>query len=394
MTDRGRRSTGWSLLAELAVLAVAVLIAFEVGSRSTASDRAAAARPAPDTPLGLPESPDRLAGRPGWTQPAKVVVQDFWPGRTRDLGRAAPGLELVVVESDSALAAEAEDADAVMGSLTPEAFRRARKLRWVQLPAAGVERYLAIPGVKESDVVLSNAQRIFAEGGAEHVMAMVLALTRRLDRALALQRDGRWEPEPLTGPTPYSGKGSELQELHGKTMLVAGLGGIGTEVARLAKGFGMRVLATRGSGRSGPAFVDYVGLPDELPRLVAEADVIVDCLPLTPATVSVFDEALLSRVKRGAWFVNVGRGKTVDTEALVRALQDGQLAGAGLDVTEPEPLPAAHPLWAMPNVIVTPHVGGDSDGHMERMWRLFEENLRRFAAGDRLLSVVDKRRGY
>jgi len=140
--------------------------------------------------------------------------------------------------------------------------------------------------------------------------------------------------------------------------------------------------------------VDYVGLSEELPKLAAEADVIVDCLPLTSATAGLFDQRLFETMKAGAYFVNIGRGGTVVTEALVGALQTHRLGGAGLDVTDPEPLPAESPLWDMPNVIITPHSGGDSDGQQERLWLLFQENLRRFAAGDRLLSVVDKARGY
>jgi phosphoglycerate dehydrogenase-like enzyme len=397
MNERPRRSA-WSVLGELVVLTAAVLVAFEIGSRTAVGSAAAVVSLAvpeePRTTLGLPESATRLADQPGWTRPTKVVVQDFWPGRTHEHSRVAPDIELVVAVSESALVAAAEDADGIMGSLTAAAFERASKLRWAQLPSAGVERYLAIPGLRESGLVVTNAQRIYAEGGAEHVLALVLALSRRLHVALALQRERSWNDEPLTGPAPYIGAGSELVELRGKTMLVAGLGGIGTEVARIAHGIGMRVIATRNSGRTGPPFVDYVGLADELPKLAGDADVIVNTLPHTPSTDQVFNEAFFAASKRGAFFVNVGRGKTVDTDALVRALRDGRLAGAGLDVTDPEPLPVAHPLWGLPNVIITPHVGGDSDGHMERMWLLFEENLRRFASGDRLLSVVDKQRGY
>ncbi len=173
-----------------------------------------------------------------------------------------------------------------------------------------------------------------------------------------------------------------------------GLGGIGTEVARLAHGIGMRVIATRASRREGPPFVNYVGLSSELLTLAAEADVIVNCVPLTPSTENMFDEEFFQATKQTAYFVNIGRGKTVDTAALTRALRDRRLAGAGLDVTEPEPLPPDHELWGLPNVIITPHVGGDSDAHMERIWLLFRENLRRFVAGEPLLSVVNKRRGY
>jgi len=177
-------------------------------------------------------------------------------------------------------------------------------------------------------------------------------------------------------------------------MLVAGLGGIGTETARVANGIGMRVVATRNSSREGPAFVDYVGLSSELDSLAAEADVIVNALPLTSATDQIFDHALFSATKPGAFFISIGRGRTTDTDALVEALRTGHIAGAGLDVTDPEPLPPDHVLWTLPNVIITPHLGGDSDAHMERMWELFRENLRRFAVGEPLLSVVGLDRGY
>ena len=175
---------------------------------------------------------------------------------------------------------------------------------------------------------------------------------------------------------------------------MVGLGGIGTEVARVASGIGMRVIATRGSSRSGPPFVDYVGLSSELLTLAPKADVIVNSVPLTAATEKMFDDGFFEVTKPTAFFVNIGRGRTVDTDALIRALREGRIAGAGLDVTEPEPLPVDHELWGMPNVLITPHLGGDGDGHMERMWLLFRENLRRFVNGEPLLSVVDKRRGY
>ena len=298
--------------------------------------------------LGLREGASPTASSPGWTGPTKVVVADFWPGRTEQLALVAPGVEVVVAASPEEATALAQNADAVLGWLTPEIFNGSPNLRWVQLNAAGVETYVTIPGFAESDVVLSNAQRIFGPGGAEHVLGMVLALSRRLHTALVLQQEHRWDITPLTGPTPYTGAGSELLELRGRTLLVVGLGGIGTEVARVASGIGMRVIATRGSSRSGPPFVDYVGLSSELLELTPEADVIVDAVPLTSTTERMFDDAFFAATKPEAIFVNIGRGRTVDTDALMRALREGRIAGAGLDVTEPEPLPADHELWTCP----------------------------------------------
>jgi len=346
--------------------------------------------------LGFREGGSPTAQSPEWTEPRSVVVADLWPGRTAQIGLAAPNLEVFVADDPEHAAdlVESEDADAILGWLTPEILERGESLRWVSLFSAGVESYLGLPGFAESDIVLTNGQRIYANGGAEHVLGMVLALSRRLNTAVRLQSQRRWDNAPLTGPTPITGGGSELGELRGKTILIAGLGGIGTEVARLAHGIGMRVIATRASRREGPPFVEYVGLANELTSLVSEADVIVNCLPLTAETGNVFDEHLFRYTKSTGYLINIGRGKTVDTDALVRALHEGRIAGAGLDVTEPEPLPGTHELWGMSNVIITPHVGGDSERHMERIWLLFRENLRRFAAGEPLLSVVDKRRGY
>jgi phosphoglycerate dehydrogenase-like enzyme len=173
-----------------------------------------------------------------------------------------------------------------------------------------------------------------------------------------------------------------------------GLGGIGTEVARLAHGLGMRVIATRNSSREGPDFVERVGLSDELLAFAAQADVVVTALPLTPQTTKLFDAAFFSAMKPGGYFINVGRGASVVTEDLVAALRDGRLAGAGLDVTDPEPLPPGHALWALPNVLVTPHVSTASDVQDARSVAVLHENLRRYVAGERMLNVVDIARGY
>ena len=177
-------------------------------------------------------------------------------------------------------------------------------------------------------------------------------------------------------------------------MLVVGLGGIGTEVAKRAHALGMTVLATRNSGTDGPDYVAEVGLPDKLLSFAARADVIVSTLPLTPETKGLMNEAFFDAAKRGALFIHVGRGGTVVTGDLVAALKDGRLGGAGLDVTDPEPLPPDHPLWSSPNVIITPHVAAGLEGDEVPRWILARENLRRYAAGGKLLSEVDLKKGY
>jgi phosphoglycerate dehydrogenase-like enzyme len=156
----------------------------------------------------------------------------------------------------------------------------------------------------------------------------------------------------------------------------------------------MRITATRASNKPAPSFVSHVGPPEELMTLLREADVVVNALPLTEETKGVFDARAFAAMKPKALFINVGRGSTVVTAELVRALSEKRLGGAGLDVTDPEPLPAESPLWKMPNVIITPHVSTDSDFGSERHWLIARENLRRYVAGERMLSVVDVKRGY
>jgi phosphoglycerate dehydrogenase-like enzyme len=177
-------------------------------------------------------------------------------------------------------------------------------------------------------------------------------------------------------------------------MLVVGIGGIGSEVAERAHAFGMRVLATRRSDTPAPEFVEKVGKPQDLLTMLPEADVVAICVPLTAETDRMFNAAAFAAMKPGAYLINVSRGRIVDTDALVAALQGRRLAGACLDVTDPEPLPVGHPLWSMPNVLITPHVASDAEVTDERRWTLYRENMRRFGAGEPLLNVVDKRAGY
>jgi phosphoglycerate dehydrogenase-like enzyme len=177
-------------------------------------------------------------------------------------------------------------------------------------------------------------------------------------------------------------------------MFVSGLGGIGTEVARRAHGLGMRVVATRVGGGPQPDFVEYIGQPDELLALARTADVIVSAVPLTPETTDLYEEKFFAALKPTAFFINVARGGSVKTEALMHALNEGRLAGAGLDVVDPEPLPPDHPLWKSPRILFTPHISARSDLPNDARGIVATENLRRFVAGEPLLNVVDLDRGF
>ena len=336
---------------------------------------------------GLREGKSPTKADPDWTPPRKVLWRNYWPERLPLLTLVAPGVEIVPFESSEQAVAHVQDADAVIGTATKDILAAGSHLRWVQVGGAGVERYLAIPQLGSGEVLLTNGQKLASPEIAEHVMALTRALARGLGFAVTAQNRGTWIRSEIGDLAP-------LQRLRGKTLLVVGLGGIGTEVARLASGAEMRVTGIRSSRRSGPPFVDQVGLTEDLAVFAAEADVVVNCLPMTPDTADIFDADLFEVMKPTAFFINVGRGGTVDTEALIVALTTGEIAGAGLDVTDPEPLPADHPLWKAPNLIITPHYAAWSDVGRERRWLLYRENLRRFVAGEPLLSVVDPKRGY
>jgi len=335
--------------------------------------------------LNLKQAPAPVRERPGWRKPQRIVVRADQE-RLAWLQPAAPGVELVAAPTSAAAAELVGDADAAIGFCSESLLTAGKALRWIQLPYAGAERCLRIPAIAEGDILVTNAQRVYGPEIAEHTMAMLLSFSRGLYRYRDTQDARRWE----RGLVPEE----KLWELTGKTMLVVGLGGIGTEVARRAHAFGMEVIATRNSRREGPPYVSYVGLADELMTLTPRADVIVNAAPLTAATTDLFDEGFFSAMKPTAYFINVGRGRSVVTADLIQALEQGDIAGAGLDVTEPEPLPADHPLWTAPNVIITPHVAAGSDRRIERLWIVMRENLRRYVAGEPMLSVVSVERGY
>jgi phosphoglycerate dehydrogenase-like enzyme len=281
---------------------------------------------------------------------------------------------------------QAGPAGAIIGFCNHDLMEAAPHASWVQIYSAGADRCVTSPKFVSGEVVLTNMQKMSSPVIAEHAIAMTLALLRKLPAFMEDRKSGEWNrSEPYT---------RGMTTAHGKTMLVLGLGGIGTEIARRGAALGMRIIATRNSSREGPDFVDYVGLSDEMLTLAKEADVIVNALPLTDKTRGLLGEEFFAAVQsRAPYFINVGRGATVDTDALLAALRDGRLAGAGLDVTDPEPLPPEHGLWQADNVIITPHVSATgSDRTRHRL--LVIENIRRYLAGDALLNVVDAGRGY
>jgi phosphoglycerate dehydrogenase-like enzyme len=337
--------------------------------------------------LGLRESATPVRAMPGWREPRKVVVFLDDPERLPTLQAAAPGVDIVVVDSAEQAAQAVVDAQALLGSCDESIVSRGPQLHWIQVYSAGVDRCVGNPSLRTGGKVLTNGQKIGSPALAEHAIAMMMALVRALDVYHANQLDGSWQRD-------VGMDRAEFLELEGRTVLVVGLGGIGMQTARRAHGLGMRVLATRGSRREGPAYVDYVGLAGETLELARQADVVINTAPLTEETRGMFDAAFFKAMKPTAYFVSVGRGASTVTDDLIAALNAGEIAGAGLDVTDPEPLPAGHPLWTTPRVLISPHTAGRSDKSSERLFLLVAENLRRYVAGDPLLSVVDIERGY
>ena len=321
---------------------------------------------------------------PGWRPPDRIIVRSV-DDVVGDLRAEFPGVEFVVVDSQAAAIAEAAEADAIIGYCSQDLLVAAPQATWVQLSSAGAERCVGVDPVQEGRIVLTNMQKMSSPVLGEHAVAMVMSLARGLVPHAKLMASGEWrQRDPLT---------ATIRSVMDKNLLVVGLGGIGTEVARRASALGMRVTATRRSSREGPDFVSYVGLSEELFELAKEADFIVNTLPLTDETRGLFDAGFFATAKRGAYFVSVGRGGSTVTADLVAAIESGQIAGAGLDVTDPEPLPADHPLWRMENVIITPHIAW-AGGSSERGDALIRENIRRFIRGDSLYNVVDPEEGY
>ena len=257
--------------------------------------------------------------------------------------------------------------------------------RWVQLPFAGIESFFAA-GVIDPDRTWTCAKGIYGPATAEHALALMLMAARRLHvHAVATS----WASEARVG----SGFGVAERRLAGATVLIVGTGGIGRSLAGMLRPLGPRVLASNRSGsslRGAERTVPADGLADVLP----EADFVVLAAALTPETRHMIDARHLEAMKPGAWLVNVARGGLVDTDALVEALQTGSIGGAALDVTDPEPLPDEHPLWELPNVVVTPHVANTWDMAVPELAGLVGRNVRRFAAGDQLEGVVDPSAGY
>jgi len=333
--------------------------------------------------LNLVEGPSPTRDTPGWTPPRKIVTRTTDEKELTALKRVAPHVEIVSVRSNREMLQAIADADGAEEPIPREIFASAKKLRWVHSRSAGVEDVL-FPDFVQSDVILTNGKATHGATIADHVLGFMLLFSKGLAAQYREQLQGRWRHVSLP----------PQQTLEGQTLLILGLGGIGRETARRAAGFGMKILAVDYNRGDKPHYVTYIGLPDELHGLLPRADFVLSTVPLTTQTFRYFDKDCFAKMKPSAYFINVGRGQTVNQEDLVEALKNQRIAGAALDVTDPEPLPPDHPLWTMDNVIITPHMSGRTVQTALLRKLLFRENVRRFAHGEPLLNVVDKVKGY
>lgn len=281
------------------------------------------------------------------------------------------------------------DADVVFTiSLRPEQFAIAQNLRWIHAPTAAVHQFL-FPELVNSSVVLTNSREVHGPVVAEHVIALLFALAKKIPQAASLQQKRVWGQENIWN------QGQHPRELAGDTLGLIGVGSIGRRVAQMASALGMHVIAVREHVEKGtPDGVKKVFPASDLDQILGQSDYVVLSAPLTPATRKLMNAARLAQMKSTAYLINVGRGAQVDETALAEVLRDYRIAGAALDVFEREPLPADSPLWGLENLLITPHTAGLTDRLWQRHYQFFSENLRRYQAGEPLLYLVDKHKGY
>ena len=271
------------------------------------------------------------------------------------------------------------DADAAYGTVPPELFAHAKKLRWICAARAGLGGDWFYDALVQSDVVVTNMRGSYNEHLSAHAVAFLLAFARRFDHYLPQQQ---WQ------------RGPEMIDLPTKTVLIVGVGGAGSETSKLCAAFGMRVLGADPRVTEPPTGMAELFTPDRLEERLGEADFVIVTTPESRDTLGMFNARLFARMKRGAYFINISRGGCVVTEDLIAALRSGHLAGAGLDVAAPEPLPSDNPLWQMPNVLITPHVAIHGAPYRQKWEEILLENCRRFANHEPLLNVVDKEKWY
>ena len=319
-------------------------------------------------------------------QQKKIVALNANPTLLEELQSATPDARIVPVER-AKMMDEIGDADGYIGEITSAEVRAGKNLKWVGVMAAGVERVLfpadGTSDLRDSNIILTNNKIVQGPEIADHALAMLLMLSRNLYVLYKNDQQQIWNPRSFHGI-----------ELRGKTAVVIGVGGIGTQIALRANAFGMTIIGVDREDKPFLPFVEKVVKPDQLDTVLPQADVVFISVPDTPQSHKMMGASQFALMKKNSYFIAVSRGGIYDMGGLVKALDEKRLAGAGVDVTDPEPLPKEHALWRFENAIITPHIAGRSDQDAGRMVGTIQENIRRFVAGKPLINVVDKKKGY
>ncbi|MFL6447436.1 MAG: D-2-hydroxyacid dehydrogenase [Bryobacteraceae bacterium] len=327
-----------------------------------------------------------LCTLPLLSQTKKILVAYDNPGLIEKLRATGPEVNVVPVTQANVMS-EIADADAFVGEISSAEVRAAKNLKWVAIMSAGVERVLfpadGSDDLRRSNIILTNNKIVQGPEIADHALAMLLMLSRNLYVLYKNDQQQIWDPKSFHGI-----------ELRGKTALVIGLGGVGSQIALRANAFGMTVIGVDPEDKPFLPFVERIVKPDQLDQMIPLADVVFISVPDTPKSHKMIGERQFQLMKKNSYFIAVSRGGIYEMPALVKALDEKRLAGAGVDVTDPEPLPKGHALWQFPNAIVTPHIAGRSDQDAPRMVGTIVENARRFVAGKPMINVVDKQKGY
>lgn len=318
-------------------------------------------------------------------QTLKILAMGVAPEEIREFQAVSNKVRIVPVTKDNVMQ-EIVDADAFIGTITPQMVRAGKKLRWTAIRSAGVETVLHKSGgtdLRDSKIILTNNQIVQGPEIADHALAMLLALTRNIPKFIQMRESGKWV-----------GGREGLLELKDKTAVVIGVGGIGLQIAIRAWAFGMNVVGVDPEDIPMSPFWQKVVKPDQLDEVLPGADAVFISAPHTPLSHKMMGPAQFELMKKDSYFIAVSRGGLYDLPSLVKALDSGRLAGAGVDVTDLEPLPQGNSLWKFSNVIVTPHIAGRSDQDRSRMLGTVKENIKRFGEGKPLINVVDKQKGY
>lgn len=313
----------------------------------------------------------------------KILISSDDSSLHEQVRACSPRIEIFTARQIEERPERLQEVEIAYGWFGAAQIAQAAQLQWLQTGGAGVNGLLT-PELQAGSVVITNASGVHAEPIAEHMFGMLLMHTRRLAEAWDAQKTRQWGGHDF---------GERVDMLAGKTLGVLGVGAIGGHSARVGKAFGMRVIGLRRNGEAHP-FVDQMYAPETRRDFLGECDVVMNSLPLTEKTRGFLSREEFQMMKPGVILVNTGRGATIETSALIAALQEKRVGAALLDVTDPEPLPSDHPLWTMDNVFITPHYSGSHPAYDARANQIFLDNLRRYLAGEPLKNVVDKNEGY